>query len=470
MTGLLRSPELRATLTAITDALVPERASRALVLLSDPRERRREACPTDSDASLPLAAGDAVVGRLYLFGPRFDTRGPFAAAFAELAAAALSNALAFERERHVALTFQNAALASSMPESAAYRFDSYYQPGKTEALVGGDWFDAFPLADGRIVISVGDVLGSGLDAAIAMVNVRQTIRGVAQIQADPAYILEAADRTLHGQYPDRFATAFVGVLDPVTQRCTFANAGHPPPLILHADRHVSYLTGQGVPLGLGVPGSDFCVDVHDAELPPSSLLVLYTDGLIESTHDVVEGENLLERALIAAATEDPAHVARYLHDAVLGDAAADDVAILAVTVRDGPVRRKWRFDPLWHDAARRVRQELDSELERLGMGRAFRANAELVFSEIVGNALRYAPGTLEVIVERNAAGITLHVLDRGPGYDADPHLPADLYSERGRGLFLVASLADHFVVERRPGGGSHARIVFRYRPAPPLEI
>jgi anti-sigma regulatory factor (Ser/Thr protein kinase) len=455
---LMRSPELRATLTAITNALVPVHAARVLVAVADPRLAPGiDAADSDPDASLPLIAGGENLGRLYLFGPRTDPRGPLFAAIATLCADALAIAARFERERHVALTFQNAALASTMPDSSAYTFDSFYQPGKTEALVGGDWFDAFRLTDGRIVVSVGDVLGSGLAAAIAMVNVRQTIRGVAQVVPDPSVVLEAADRTLQAQYPEKFATAFLAVLDPVTQRCTFANAGHPPPLLRHADGSVTALAGRGTPLGLAF-GAQFEARVEDIALEPSSLLVLYTDGLIESTRDVCEGEERLQRALSDAAVLRSPDVARYLHDAVLDGGAADDVAILVVSARAGPSVRTWRFDPVWDDVARRVRDELDAELRDVGFDATRRLQVELVFAELVSNAVRYAPGTIELILERDAMRVVLHVLDRGPGYRVNPNLPSDLYSEFGRGLFLVGTFADRFVVERRPGGGSHARI------------
>jgi serine phosphatase RsbU (regulator of sigma subunit)/anti-sigma regulatory factor (Ser/Thr protein kinase) len=457
---LMRSPELRATLTAIRNALVPAHAARVLVALSDPRlATGADPAAAHPDASLALVAGGESLGRLYLFGPRSDPRGALFAEIAAACAAALATAARFERERHVALTFQNAALASTLTDSPAFTFDSFYQPGKTEALVGGDWFDAFPLPDGRVVISVGDVLGSGLAAAIAMVNVRQTIRGVAQVVPDPAVVLEAADRTLQAQYPDRFATAFLAVLDPVTQRCTFANAGHPQPLIRRADGTLAALAGRGTPLGLGF-GAPLNVQVADIALEPGSLLVLYTDGLTESTHDVVEGEERLERALRDAEAARSPYVARYLHDAVLGGSAADDVAILVVGVRDGTPVRSWRFDPAWNDVARRVRDELIDDLRAAGFDHERRTNVELVFAELVSNAVRYAPGTIELILERSDDRIVLHVLDRGPGYRVNPNLPSDLYSEFGRGLFLVGSFADRFVVERRPGGGSHARITF----------
>jgi anti-sigma regulatory factor (Ser/Thr protein kinase) len=455
--SLARSPEMSATLTAIQSAFVPEHADRVLVVLSDRRLRDGEdAVPPHPDASLPLTGNGQPLGRLYVIGARSAPRGALLKAMAEACGAALAIAIRFERELHVALTFQNAALVTKLPDSAAYAFDSFYEPGKTEALVGGDWFDAFPLADGRVIVSVGDVLGSGLAAAIAMVNLRQTIRGVAHVYPDPAIMLEAADRALFAQYPDRFATAFVAVLDPVTQHCTYANAGHPPPLVRLGDGTVVALPGNGAPLGLGF-GLPLNVGVFDTALLPGSTILLYTDGLIESTRNVLEGEDRLEAALREL---DPgkAHPAQSIHDAVLTDGAADDVAILVIDVRDGAAVRSWRFDPAWSDVAQRVRRELDAELQAADFDAERRVQVELVLSELLGNALRYAPGTIELILEHAPDGVVLHLLDRGPGYRVNPHLPADLYSEFGRGLFLIANTATRFVVEHQPGGGSHARV------------
>ncbi len=106
-------------------------------------------------------------------------------------------------------------------------FDGIYVPASDRELLGGDWYDALRLNDGRIVISVGDVAGSGLPAAVIMASMRQVIRGVAQVYADPIAMLDAADRTLKTEYPDTFVTAFVGVLDPVARTLTHASAGHP---------------------------------------------------------------------------------------------------------------------------------------------------------------------------------------------------------------------------------------------------
>ena len=457
---VFRSPELGATLEAIVAAVVPEFADDAYLTLVDPHgEERALLRPGEpAELTLPLIADGSLVGALHLHEPRLDEW--LMRAISDRCGRALSNARRFERERHVALTFQNAALVSELPDGTGYRFDAIYETGRAEALVGGDWYDAFRLPDGRFIISIGDVAGSGLEAAIAMVNVRQTVRGVAQLHADPALMIEAAERTVRSQHPDRFVTAFVGVIDPVTQRCTYANAGHPRPYVRLPDGSVIEVPGGGVPLGLGFSAK---AEVQQCVLPPGAVLVLYTDGLIEATHDIVEGERRLEEALRDPALPQRERIAQHLHDVVLRGAARDDVAILAVRVESALPVQRWRFDPMWPDAAARVRDEMRAALRTAGVPASRMSDVDLMYSELVANALRHAPGTLELIVETHAEHAVLHVLDKGPGFVFSPRLPADLYSESGRGLFLVAAFAEDFNVERRPGGGSHARITIRIR-------
>ncbi|MBD5632965.1 MAG: SpoIIE family protein phosphatase [Candidatus Eremiobacteraeota bacterium] len=141
----------------------------------------------------------------------------------------------YENERRVARRFQEAAMPRALPVVPGLRFAAVYRPATREDRVGGDWYDAARLPDGRVVISIGAVCGFGLDAAVAMANVRQVVRGVAQVHPDPATMLDAADRTLHAEDKERIVTAFVGVFDPVTSSLAYASAGHPRPLLRLAD-------------------------------------------------------------------------------------------------------------------------------------------------------------------------------------------------------------------------------------------
>ncbi len=329
-----------------------------------------------------------------------------------------------------------------------------------EAQVGGDWYDALQLADGRVMVSIGDVCGSGLDAAVAMASVRQVVRGVAQIHADPAMLLDAADRTLQAENPDSLVTAFVGVFDPITSLLSYASAGHPRPFVRANDGTLRDLESDGAPLGL-----PFRIErtVRTTEMPLGSMLVMYTDGLTEATRDPIAGEANLRAALADPEVLAAPNVALAIHDAVIPDGARDDVAVLTVNHVARELSRErlthWSFDSSDSDVAREVRREFLSELKRGGIAGEGIDRAELVFSELLGNVVRYASRWVDITLDWNATTPVLHVLDGGPGFQHVPRLPDSPLAENGRGLFIIDRLTDEFHVNARPHGGSHARAV-----------
>jgi len=286
---------------------------------------------------VPLLGATAVRGTLNLC---MDAGRSFAAAdvdfFQELAqrmAPAIANAELFERERLVARSFQDAALPAALPRVPGFAFHAIYEAGKAEALVGGDWYDAFSLADGRIVVSIGDVAGSGLSAAVTMSGVRQAIRGAAHVDPDPRVMLEAANQAVREDAGQRFVTAFVGVIDrhplPVIR---YQSAGHPAPILWTADGTLTQLSGHGPPLGLRAERTQ---ENRECAIPPGSLLALFTDGLIESTRNVLDGEAKVCAALLDPSVNGAEDPAKRLHDAVLVDGSRDDVAILTIRTTGG---------------------------------------------------------------------------------------------------------------------------------------
>ena len=436
---------------------------------------------TGSSAVVPLQLKGRTFGwmtfvatdRIYDDGDR--------ALFAEIAAraaVAIDHARLYDRERRVAVTLQDAALPKKLPNVPGLTFSAVYQAARSEALVGGDWYDAFRLSDGRIVLSIGDVMGSGLDAAVTMGAVRQAIRGAAQIYPEPTGVLDAADRALRSEQPERIVTAFVGLLDPLTLTFTYASAGHPPPLLRAEDGTIVELDGSGPPLGLRDPNR-----LHERSraltLTDRSLLVLYTDGLTESTRDIFEGERRLREALNDRAVLEACETAGALRDALL-DNAQDDVAIL--TVRFDDVRRRvtgagddasgahWTFDAKDALTARFVRGAIAQTLRRHGARDEDVRNAELLFSELVGNVVRHADGDVEVALDVTGTQPVLHVLDRGAGFTFRTRLPNDPLSESGRGLYIVATLASELSVLPRKDGGSHARAVLSFETREPREL
>jgi anti-sigma regulatory factor (Ser/Thr protein kinase) len=198
-------------------------------------------------------------------------------------------------------------------------------------------------------------------------------------------------------------------------------------------------------------------------MPIGSMLVLYTDGLTEATKDPIAGEELVRESLSDEEVRTAPNVALAIHDAVIEGVSRDDVAVLTVehVERNDAAERltHWSFDARDPDAARDVRKEFLDHLRRGDMGPEGLSNAELVFSELVGNVVRYAPRWVDITLDWSGSAPVLHVLDGGPGFQHIPRLPDNVLSERGRGLFIVARLTHEFHVTKRPHGGSHARAV-----------
>ena len=370
----------------------------------------------------------------------------------------------YRRERHIAERLQAAALPRSFPKVAGFRFDAFYRAASQEALVGGDWYDVVRLSDGRSVITVGDVSGAGLEAAVTMAAVRQALRGVSQIHPDPAMMLDAADRALQTEEPDRIVTAFAGVIDPVTGELTYATAGHPPPFLRDARGTVTPLRAFGVPMGVTARGGR---TPRVVQLPPDATLVLYTDGLTEAARDPLTGEAILSETLADDALFAAQSPAKAVHDAVIGSllgtgAADDDVAIVTVARcfdESESCIRRWSFDSNIAEEARATRRAFSEALEARGLDDGALRAAEIVFAELVGNVVRYAPGPAHIALDLDPPAPVLHVLDEGRGFRHAPRLPSDLLSERGRGLYIVSQLTEEFSATARRTGGSHARAV-----------
>jgi PAS domain S-box-containing protein len=423
----------------------------------------------DSAITAPIRLDYRNVGLIAAFrrnpAPRYVAADlPLFCELARRLALALHNAETYEHERRVAATFQRAALPQMLPERTDLLFDAVYEAGRSEALVGGDWYDAVQLLGGRVLVSIGDVSGSGLSAAVTMGLMRQSIRAVAQTTPDPVAILDAADRTLRAHDPERIVTAFVGVLDPFTGELAYASAGHPPAFLRAADGSVTELWASGLPLGLR--GKHVRSETATVAVPRDALLVLYTDGLTEATRDVLEGEARLRAALAQPSLFDHEMPAKALRRRLLPNGSRDDVAILAVRVlaqpaipEPGRAPRTWRFRAEDMERAVSARHEFAALLTASDFAPDEVAAAQLVFGELLGNAIRHATGTIEASLVWVGANPVLHLLDDGPGYRSEvPQLPAQ-FSENGRGLFIVASIAEDFSVVRRARGGSHARAV-----------
>ncbi|MFD9431042.1 SpoIIE family protein phosphatase [Streptomyces sp. NPDC060002] len=286
--------------------------------------------------AVPLIARGEVLGALDLK----RTRNPLpfghddlllARELAARAAVQIDNARWYQSARTTALTLQRSLLPSHPPVTGGLEVASRYQPAGATTEVGGDWFDVIPLPDGKTALVVGDVMGSGIDAAATMGRLRTATTTLASLDLDPAVLLEHLDRITQG-LDHSIATCVYAVHDPRLGRCRIANAGHLPPVRVRPGRPPELLDlPTGAPLGVGgVPFS-----TTDVDFAPGEQLVLYTDGLVETrTHSLDER---LEALL--ALLDDPARPLEEVCDLLLSALHHpdnhDDVALLVARARAG---------------------------------------------------------------------------------------------------------------------------------------
>ncbi|MGO9159752.1 MAG: PP2C family protein-serine/threonine phosphatase, partial [Streptosporangiaceae bacterium] len=225
---------------------------------------------------------------------------------------------------------QRAVLPDRLPEIAGLDLAVRYLPGTYGVEIGGDWYDAFPLRDGRIGLAIGDVVGHNVTSASVMGQVRNLLRAYAVEAADPAEVLRRTGAALAGLLPEAMVTAAYAVLDPATGELSYANAGPPPPVCASAGGRADYLDDADGTM-LGVPGGDPFTTGH-WRLTAGSCLLLYTDGLIEARHrDISEGFATLASAMRGAGSRTAEQACATVQGALLGSTArADDVCLLAV--------------------------------------------------------------------------------------------------------------------------------------------
>ncbi|MET9923829.1 SpoIIE family protein phosphatase [Streptomyces sp. NPDC006320] len=377
-----------------------------------------------------------------------------AAQLATHTALGIDKAVLYGREAYIADELQRTMLPDSLPQPTGVRLASRYLPAAETARVGGDWYDAIPLPGSRVALVVGDVMGHSMTSAAIMGQLRTTAQTLAQLDLPPQEVLHHLDEQAQRLGSDRMATCLYAVYAPVAHRITIANAGHPPPVLLHLGGRAEVLrVPPGAPIGVG--GVDF--EAVELDAPAGATLLLYTDGLVESRlRDVWTGiEQLRERLAATAQLTGPDHSPplEALCDDVLdmlgpGD-RDDDIALLAARF-DGIAPSDvayWYLEP--EDAAPgRARRLARRALSRWGLDE-MSDEVELLVSEVVTNAVRYAerPVTLRLL--------RTDILRCEVGDDS-PQLPrqrrARETDEGGRGLFLVNRLARRWGATRLSTG------------------
>ncbi|MDQ2992858.1 MAG: SpoIIE family protein phosphatase [Candidatus Eremiobacteraeota bacterium] len=283
--------------------------------------------------TVPMMRGNQAIGTLSLASGRgydYDERDvSLAEEIGRRVASSLLHARRYERELLVATTLQAAAIPRRLPIVRGLSFDAIYVPASTDATVGGDWYDAFEIADGRVVLTIGDVMGHGLGAAVTMGAIRQSMRAAAMMQAEPTRILDTADRTLRLDDVRALATALVAVLDRETLTLSCALAGHPLPVLLRDGTVSSPFAPGGLMLGLRTP---FEPPAQQIALQAGDLIAFVTDGILEQSRDIRAGERALAEAIARPEVYRSERPARTLHEALLLGETSDDVAILTLRI------------------------------------------------------------------------------------------------------------------------------------------
>ena len=254
----------------------------------------------------------------------------FAEEIALRAGLAFDHARAYGREHRIAATLQAASLPKTLPELPGLRLSADYRPGNSEATIGGDWYDAFVLDDGRVVVTMGDVLGNGLNAAVTMGKLRQAMQSVALVLPRLDAMLDVGDRIVRADSERTYATALAGIFDPKTRTFIYASAGHPGPIVRDPLGAIHEFESTGVMLGLRTPGDTRTISLTIAQ---GSTLVFYTDGLVEATRDLDEGHRRLHAAISdarVAAAGNPAHA--LVEHVLAGRPPTDDIAVLIANV------------------------------------------------------------------------------------------------------------------------------------------
>jgi serine phosphatase RsbU (regulator of sigma subunit)/PAS domain-containing protein/anti-sigma regulatory factor (Ser/Thr protein kinase) len=425
--------------------------------------------------AVPLRARGAILGVAMFW--RSEQQDPYdeedlslAEELVSRAAVSIDNARRYSREHTMAVTLQRSLLPRVLPEQTAIEAAYRYRPAQAGlgglGGVGGDWFDIIPLPGARVALVVGDVVGHGVHAAATMGRLRTAVHNFSTLDLPPDELLWHLDELVaridqdeagDGSVAVTGATCLYAIYDPATGMCTMARAGHLQPLVLAPDGTAAFAdVPGGPPLGLG--GLPF--ETLELPLPEGSSLVLYTDGLVEDRDsDIDEGLNRLRNTLSGHGGRSPEATCEAVLKAMLPENPRDDIALLVGRTRvlDATRVAEWAV-PSDPSAVGGVRASVTGKLREWGLEEeAF--TTELILSELVTNAIRYATGPIRVRLIRERA-LICEVSDHS---STSPHLKqAATTDEGGRGLFLVAQFADRWGTRYTPDG----KVIWTEQPLP----
>ncbi len=411
-------------------------------------------------ARLPLATPSGVLGVLS-FG--FDEPRPFPPeerqfliALAGQCAQALERARLYERERGTARMLQHSLLPEALPLVLGMRLAAVCETRTPDMDVGGDWYDAVILDDGRLAIAVGDVRGRGVRAASVMGQVRNALRGLVHADPSPTTMLCWLDKVVSRLGDDEeFVTLLYAVACPATGTLEWANAGHMPPLVVAADGARFVEGAESLPLGLG--GSR---PTARLTLAPGDALVLFSDGLVENRRRPL-GQGLQQLLDLASTLTPDAPGAEALRDlltsSMVDERDTDDVTVL--TLRRANEAHGVGREPLVAQidlparptSPARARDFVGARLGEWGaMG--VLEQTMLCVSELVTNAVVHAGARVHLELRCGEGVLRVDVRDTGRAVLPSVRAAAGMDDTHGRGLFLVEILCDRWgVIEEGDG-------------------
>jgi len=282
----------------------------------------------------------AILGALTLVrntssGERYDDEALlFAEDLGRRCGSAIAKAQLYSQTMEASIRLQRAALPRALPVRPGISLDAYYEPAASEIMVGGDWYDAFNLRDGRLGISIGDVAGHGIDAAAIMGRLRDALRAVLYADSDVVKALAIADYLVTEEFPDdRCATALLAILDPDRLTLILAAAGHPGPFVWdpHEQAVIDPFQNRGLPLGVRGLLESPC-ETREVKLKKDSFAVFFTDGLLEWQHDYLNSERSLAETLARRDIREAPNPAIAIRHGVVSGRNQDDIAVLTLRV------------------------------------------------------------------------------------------------------------------------------------------
>ncbi|WP_435211245.1 SpoIIE family protein phosphatase [Streptomyces sp. bgisy034] len=363
-------------------------------------------------------------------------------AISALVAHALERARLYDAEHIRAQELQRGLLPKLLPELPECTAAARFLPATEGMDVGGDWYDVIPLSAGRVALVVGDVMGHGLPQAATMGQLRTAVDTLAHLEVPPDEIMSHLNQIVGSLGEDSFATFLYALHDPTTGICTFTLAGHPPPAVVEPDGSVYFPDlPPDPPLGAGEPP----FQTTELQVKDGSLLVLFTDGLLESRgSEIDQGMADLAGLLRTADRRDLERLCDLVTSTALRcgpSRAVDDAALLIARLHTMPADRMatWQL-PDRPQAAGEARQHVREQLSLWQLDDLVLAT-ELIVSELVGNVIRHASGPARLRLLRSA-DLICEVSD---GSLTTPRIRrASETDEGGRGLQLVAALSQRW--------------------------